>query len=119
MYQPSFTIRLSFSGSSEFTLELEFILINILLISFSCSYFTSIFGAWLADSFLGKFRTIFYISIIYAIGKNSLYAFDCVIVLFISKIETYQVKSLCQLEPFQILKKAYLEIHKCNYTENS
>lgn len=33
------------------------------------SYFTSIFGAWLADSFLGKFKTIFYISIIYAVGQ--------------------------------------------------
>ena len=33
------------------------------------SYFTSLFGAFLADSFLGKFRTIFYISIIYAIGQ--------------------------------------------------
>jgi solute carrier family 15 oligopeptide transporter 1 len=33
------------------------------------SYFTSIFGALLADSFLGKFKTIFYISIVYAIGQ--------------------------------------------------
>jgi solute carrier family 15 oligopeptide transporter 1 len=32
-------------------------------------YFTPIFGAILADSFVGKFRTIFYISIIYAIGQ--------------------------------------------------
>ena len=34
------------------------------------SYFTSLFGAFLADSFLGKFKTIFYISIVYAIGKH-------------------------------------------------
>eukprot|EP00094_Tigriopus_californicus_P007929 TCALIF_07633-PA protein Name:"Similar to Slc15a1 Solute carrier family 15 member 1 (Rattus norvegicus)" AED:0.21 eAED:0.21 QI:166/0.07/0.07/0.78/0.92/0.85/14/0/789 len=33
------------------------------------SYFTSLFGAFLADSFLGKFRTIFYISILYAVGQ--------------------------------------------------
>ena len=33
------------------------------------SYFTSLFGALLADSFLGKFKTIFYISIVYAIGQ--------------------------------------------------
>ena len=33
------------------------------------SYFTSLFGAFLADSFLGKFKTIFYISIVYAIGQ--------------------------------------------------
>eukprot|EP00095_Tigriopus_kingsejongensis_P000412 maker-scaffold19_size710362-snap-gene-5.13 protein:Tk00412 transcript:maker-scaffold19_size710362-snap-gene-5.13-mRNA-1 annotation:"peptide transporter family 1-like isoform x2" len=33
------------------------------------SYFTSLFGAFLADSFLGKFRTIFYISILYAFGQ--------------------------------------------------
>lgn len=32
-------------------------------------YFTPVIGAILADSFLGKFRTIFYISIIYAIGQ--------------------------------------------------
>ncbi|XP_046387929.1 peptide transporter family 1-like isoform X2 [Ischnura elegans] len=32
-------------------------------------YFTPIFGAMIADSFLGKFRTIFYISILYAIGN--------------------------------------------------
>ena len=32
-------------------------------------YFTSLFGAYLADSFLGKFKTIFYISIIYTIGQ--------------------------------------------------
>jgi dipeptide/tripeptide permease len=36
------------------------------------SYFTSIFVAFLADSFLGKFKTIFYISIIYAIGQITL-----------------------------------------------
>ena len=33
------------------------------------SYFMSLFGALLADSFLGKFKTIFYISIVYAIGQ--------------------------------------------------
>ena len=33
------------------------------------SYFTALFGAFLADSFLGKFKTILYISIIYAIGQ--------------------------------------------------
>ena len=32
-------------------------------------YFTPVIGAIIADSFLGKFRTIFYISIIYAIGQ--------------------------------------------------
>ena len=32
-------------------------------------YFTPIFGAILADSFFGKFRTIFYIAIVYAIGQ--------------------------------------------------
>ncbi|XP_069688351.1 peptide transporter family 1 isoform X3 [Periplaneta americana] len=32
-------------------------------------YFFPIFGAMLADSLLGKFRTIFYISVIYAIGN--------------------------------------------------
>ncbi|KAK1121557.1 hypothetical protein K0M31_010355 [Melipona bicolor] len=32
-------------------------------------YFFPIFGAMLADSLLGKFRTIFYLSIIYAIGQ--------------------------------------------------
>jgi dipeptide/tripeptide permease len=36
------------------------------------SYFTSLFGAFLADSFLGKFKTIFYISIVYAIGQITL-----------------------------------------------
>ena len=36
------------------------------------SYFTSLFGALLADSFLGKFKTIFYISIVYAIGQGIL-----------------------------------------------
>ena len=35
-------------------------------------YFTSLFGAYLADSFLGKFKTIFYISIIYTIGQGVL-----------------------------------------------
>ncbi|XP_032688507.1 peptide transporter family 1-like isoform X2 [Odontomachus brunneus] len=32
-------------------------------------YFFPLFGAILADSWLGKFRTIFYVSIIYAIGQ--------------------------------------------------
>lgn len=32
-------------------------------------YFFPVFGAILADSFLGKFRTIFYVSIVYAIGN--------------------------------------------------
>lgn len=32
-------------------------------------YFFPIFGAMLADSWLGKFKTIFYVSIIYAIGN--------------------------------------------------
>ncbi|CAD1480446.1 unnamed protein product, partial [Heterotrigona itama] len=32
-------------------------------------YFFPIFGAMLADSLLGKFRTIFYLSIIYAVGQ--------------------------------------------------
>ena len=39
--------------------------------NFLC-YFTSLFGAFLADSFLGKFRTIFYISIVYVIGQSTL-----------------------------------------------
>ncbi|GFT40915.1 solute carrier family 15 member 2 [Nephila pilipes] len=33
------------------------------------SYFTPVLGAILADSYLGKFRTILYISIVYAIGN--------------------------------------------------
>ncbi|CAK9798135.1 Peptide transporter family 1 [Anthophora quadrimaculata] len=32
-------------------------------------YFFPVFGAMLADSLLGKFRTIFYLSIVYAIGQ--------------------------------------------------
>ncbi|XP_006624872.1 peptide transporter family 1-like isoform X1 [Apis dorsata] len=32
-------------------------------------YFFPLFGAMLADSLLGKFRTIFYLSIVYAIGQ--------------------------------------------------
>ena len=32
-------------------------------------YFTPIFGAILADSFFGKYRTIFYISLVYALGQ--------------------------------------------------
>ena len=32
-------------------------------------YFTPVFGAILADSFFGKYRTIFYLSILYAIGQ--------------------------------------------------
>ena len=32
-------------------------------------YFTPLLGAIIADSFVGKFRTIFYISIIYAMGQ--------------------------------------------------
>ena len=32
-------------------------------------YFTPIFGAILADSFFGKYRTIFYISLVYAVGQ--------------------------------------------------
>ncbi len=39
--------------------------------NFMC-YFTSLFGAFLSDSFLGKFRTIFYISIVYVIGQATL-----------------------------------------------
>ncbi|XP_022244026.1 LOW QUALITY PROTEIN: solute carrier family 15 member 1-like [Limulus polyphemus] len=38
------------------------------IFSMGC-YFTPIFGAMLADSLLGKFRTIFYISILYAGGN--------------------------------------------------
>ncbi|XP_064465951.1 peptide transporter family 1-like isoform X2 [Ornithodoros turicata] len=41
------------------------------IFSMAC-YFTPVFGAMLADSYLGKFRTIFYISIIYAIGNVTL-----------------------------------------------
>ncbi len=36
------------------------------------SYFTALFGALLADSFFGKFKTIFYISILYAVGQATL-----------------------------------------------
>ncbi|GFT35608.1 solute carrier family 15 member 2, partial [Nephila pilipes] len=36
------------------------------------AYFTPIFGAMVADSWLGKFRTIFYISILYACGNSIL-----------------------------------------------
>ena len=32
-------------------------------------YFTSIIGAIIADSFFGKFKTILYLSIVYAIGE--------------------------------------------------
>ena len=32
-------------------------------------YFTPILGAILADSFFGKYRTIFYISLVYALGQ--------------------------------------------------
>ncbi|XP_076304131.1 solute carrier family 15 member 1-like isoform X2 [Tachypleus tridentatus] len=32
-------------------------------------YFTPLFGAMLADSFLGKFKTIFYVSIVYVMGN--------------------------------------------------
>ncbi|KAF8786290.1 Solute carrier family 15 member 2 like protein [Argiope bruennichi] len=38
----------------------------------SFCYFTPIFGAILADSWLSKFRTIFYVSILYAIGNITL-----------------------------------------------
>ena len=34
-----------------------------------CCYFTPVIGAWISDGYLGKFRTIFYISIVYAIGQ--------------------------------------------------
>ncbi|GBM37464.1 Solute carrier family 15 member 2 [Araneus ventricosus] len=37
-------------------------------------YFTPLFGAILADSWLGKFRTIFYVSILYAIGNLTIAA---------------------------------------------
>jgi len=37
--------------------------------TFSCfCYFTPIFGAWIADQLLGKFKTIVYISMIYVLG---------------------------------------------------
>ncbi|XP_039286060.1 peptide transporter family 2 isoform X2 [Nilaparvata lugens] len=35
-------------------------------------YFFPLFGAILADSFLGKFKTIFYLSVVYAIGSITL-----------------------------------------------
>ena len=35
----------------------------------SLSYFAPTFGAILADSFLGMFKTIFYVSIVYIIGE--------------------------------------------------
>ena len=34
-----------------------------------CCYFSPLIGAWISDGYLGKFRTIFYISIVYAIGQ--------------------------------------------------
>ena len=37
--------------------------------TFSCfCYFTPILGAWIADQFLGKFKTIVYISFLYILG---------------------------------------------------
>ncbi|KAL7644096.1 UNVERIFIED_CONTAM: hypothetical protein RMT77_004919 [Armadillidium vulgare] len=36
--------------------------------TFLC-YFTPVFGAFLADSFLGRFRTIFYLSVVYLLGN--------------------------------------------------
>ena len=36
--------------------------------NFLC-YFTPIIGAIIADSFFGKFKTILYLSIVYAIGE--------------------------------------------------
>ena len=37
--------------------------------TFSCfCYFTPILGAWIADQFLGKFKTIVYISLFYILG---------------------------------------------------
>ena len=39
--------------------------------NFLC-YFTPLFGAIIADSFLGKFRTILYLATIYAIGEITL-----------------------------------------------
>ena len=35
----------------------------------SLCYFAPILGATLADSFLGKFRTIFYLCIVYIVGE--------------------------------------------------
>uniref|UniRef100_A0A224Z6Z8 Oligopeptide transporter 1 n=1 Tax=Rhipicephalus zambeziensis TaxID=60191 RepID=A0A224Z6Z8_9ACAR len=35
-------------------------------------YFSPVLGAMIADSYLGKFRTIFYISIVYAVGNITL-----------------------------------------------
>ena len=35
----------------------------------SLCYFAPIFGAILADSFLGMFKTIFYVSVVYVIGE--------------------------------------------------
>ena len=47
----------------------EALALTIYLAWVAMCYFTPVIGAILADSFLGKFRTIFYISIIYAIGQ--------------------------------------------------
>ena len=33
------------------------------------AYLTPILGAILADSFIGKFKTIFYVSLIYGVGQ--------------------------------------------------
>lgn len=37
-------------------------------------YFFPIIGAMIADSWLGKFKTIFYLSVVYAIGNATLSA---------------------------------------------
>ena len=43
---------------------------TIIYHAFNClCYFTPLLGAIIADSFLGKFRTILYLATIYAIGE--------------------------------------------------
>ncbi|XP_055924152.1 solute carrier family 15 member 1-like isoform X2 [Argiope bruennichi] len=54
------TEELLYSGSKATIIFHSFIML---------SYFTPLFGALLADSLLGKFKTILYISIVYAIGN--------------------------------------------------
>ncbi|NDC23112.1 MAG: MFS transporter, partial [Proteobacteria bacterium] len=40
------------------------------------NYFVPIFGAWLADRFLGKYKTILYLSLFYCVGHGILAAFE-------------------------------------------
>jgi solute carrier family 15 oligopeptide transporter 1 len=50
----------------------------------SLCYFLSLPGAMLADSLLGKFKTIFYLSVVYALGN---------IILSLGAVEELQLPS--------------------------